>query len=93
MALGYHGIFGSAGIALAPLLAAFVLGFGATWRTYYLILVVPGVALAVLLYKFLPETTREQRAEAVADEEQRPTAWRQYLLLVAAGTMGTTRIR
>ncbi len=32
MALGYHGIFGSLGIALGPFLAALVLSTGATWR-------------------------------------------------------------
>ena len=88
MALGYHGIFGSAGIALAPFLAALVLGFGASWRTYYLFLVVPGVALAVMLYVWLPETTRQQRADTAAQEENGPTAWRQYFLLVTAGTLG-----
>jgi MFS family permease len=88
MALGYHGIFGSAGIALAPFLAATVLGLDATWRTFYLILVVPGVALAIVLYRLLPEPTRKQRIEALADEDERPTAWRQYLLLVTAGTLG-----
>jgi FSR family fosmidomycin resistance protein-like MFS transporter len=88
MALGYHGIFGSAGIALAPFLAAIVLGLGATWRTYYLILVVPGVVLAVVLYKFLPDTRHGQRSETIAEEDDRPTRWRQYFLLVAAGTLG-----
>ena len=49
MALGYHGIFGSAGIAAGPFLAGIVLACGASWRGYYLVLTVPGVLLALVL--------------------------------------------
>lgn len=49
MALGYHGIFGSAGIACGPFLAGIVLNSGASWRQYYLLLTVPGLLLALLL--------------------------------------------
>ena len=48
MALGYHGIFGSAGIAAGPFLAGLVLNMGASWGQYYLVLSVPGVLLALL---------------------------------------------
>ena len=49
MALGYHGIFGSVGIAVGPFLAGIVLSWGATWRQYYLVLTLPGMMLAMLL--------------------------------------------
>lgn len=49
MALGYHGIFGSAGIATAPFLAGFILQGGATWHQFYLLLTIPGLLLATLL--------------------------------------------
>ncbi|NQU24911.1 MAG: MFS transporter [Candidatus Nealsonbacteria bacterium] len=46
MALGYHGVLGSAGIAAGPFVAGVVLTTGATWRHYYLVLSVPGLVLA-----------------------------------------------
>jgi FSR family fosmidomycin resistance protein-like MFS transporter len=49
MALGYHGIFGSVGIAAGPLLAGLLLSVGVSWRQYYLVLAIPGLGLAVLL--------------------------------------------
>lgn len=49
MALGYHGMFGSVGIAAGPFLAGAVLATGTTWRTYYLVLTIPGLLLAGLL--------------------------------------------
>jgi len=49
MALGYHGIFGSAGIAAGPFIAAIVLATGVPWWAYFLVLAVPGVVLAVVL--------------------------------------------
>ncbi|NLY02890.1 MAG: MFS transporter [Rhodopirellula sp.] len=61
MALGYHGIFGSAGIAAAPFIAAIVLDSGLTWWQYYLVLAVPGVLLAGLLGWRLPH---EEQAAA-----------------------------
>jgi len=53
LALGYHGIFGSLGIASGPFLAGAVLATGATWRQYYLVLTVPGILLAILLKAML----------------------------------------
>ncbi|MCA9267551.1 MAG: MFS transporter, partial [Planctomycetales bacterium] len=88
MALGYHGIFGSAGIALAPFLAALALELGATWQTYYLVLVVPGIALAVALFVWLPKTTHQQHAAATEPADDALADLRPYFLLVAAGTMG-----
>ena len=61
MALGYHGILGSAGIAAGPFLAGLVLISGIGWRQYYLLLSVPGILLAVLLL------LRLSRAQEVAN--------------------------
>ncbi|MEQ8785356.1 MAG: MFS transporter [Pirellulaceae bacterium] len=46
-ALGLHGIFGSAGIALAPFLAGSLLATGFTWQQYYWLLAAPGFVLAM----------------------------------------------
>ena len=48
-ALGLHGIFGSAGIALAPFLVGMLGQFGAHWRQSYLMIAMPGLVLAALL--------------------------------------------
>lgn len=53
LALGYHGIFGSAGIAAGPFLAAIALNLGVDWRGYYLLLAVPGLLLGGLLFFML----------------------------------------
>jgi MFS family permease len=59
LALGYHGILGSAGIATGPFLAALVLQLGVGWRIYYLVLGLVGGVLAWLLSISLP---REETA-------------------------------
>lgn len=48
--LGWHGIFGSAGIGLAPFLAGLWFSLGGTWRQYYLILALPGMLLGTLFW-------------------------------------------
>ncbi|HUG19711.1 MAG TPA: MFS transporter, partial [Planctomycetaceae bacterium] len=51
-ALGWHGIFGSLGIAAAPFLAALVFSTGAVnWRQYYLVLTIPAAIIAVMLLR------------------------------------------
>jgi MFS family permease len=61
MALGYHGIVGSIGIAAAPLLAGAFLATGGTWQQYYLVLAIPGVVLAIVFALRLVEHHREPR--------------------------------
>jgi len=89
LALGYHGIFGSAGIAAGPFLASLVLATGASWRQYYLVLTVPGVLLAVLLFFRLPHVHHRGDDDPKAppppgDDE---THWDCYFLLMAAATL------
>jgi len=54
LALGYHGMLGSAGIAAGPFLAALVLNGGLSWRGYYFVLGVVGAVLAWGLAWVLP---------------------------------------
>jgi MFS transporter, FSR family, fosmidomycin resistance protein len=47
-ALGLHGIFGSAGISSAPLLAGVLFAASFSWRQIYWVLMVPGVILGLV---------------------------------------------
>lgn len=89
LALGYHGIFGSAGIACGPLLAGAVLATGATWRQYYLVLTVPGILLALLLKAMLSHEAGNVRHEEDLNAQSLPeddAHWSAYatLMLVAS---------
>ena len=85
MALGYHGIFGSAGIAAGPFLAGLALNMGTDWRQYYLVLSAPGVVLAVLLLFWL-SPRREQSHGGVHDDSaaagEDDAHWPSYFLLI-----------
>lgn len=59
-ALGIHGIFGSLGIGAAPLIAWLALTSGSTWRGYYQILALPGVALGILFLISMGRRTVDQ---------------------------------
>lgn len=48
MALGVHGVFGSIGIGLTPILAGLLLTRGVAWSTYYWLLAIPGATLGVV---------------------------------------------
>jgi len=90
-ALGWHGIFGSLGIALAPFLASIVFATGAVgWRDYYLVLIIPAVVITVLLLQLKvtsePPRTHEERALA-KEAPKEPIPWNQFLFLVAAGAL------
>ncbi len=92
-ALGWHGIFGSIGIAGAPFLAGLVFGGGdVTWREYYLALSLPGIALMFVLAWRLHETRRS----VTSDETAQPVAAfedpgkgdaRRYAVLLATGVL------
>ncbi len=94
MALGYHGILGSIGIATGPLLAAMALSAGVSWRGYFLLLSVPGVLLAVLLHLWLHHESRNLSLENVAGmnggiavEPEDGVHWPSFALLLTLGTM------
>ncbi len=85
MALGYHGVFGSAGIAAGPFLAGLVLHTGVTWREYYLVLTIPGILLALLL--ILRLTSQQQQSSAsnpqsVDGDGEDDAYWRSYFTLI-----------
>jgi MFS family permease len=90
-ALGWHGIFGSLGIALAPFLASIVFATGAVgWQDYYLVLIIPAAVIAVLLLK-LKVTSEEPAAHVEVSPEVEKASekipWERFLLLVAAGAL------
>jgi predicted MFS family arabinose efflux permease len=88
-ALGIHGIFGSCGIASAPLLAAIVLTTGGTWRAYFLVLGLPGLLLAAWFALKLPRHTSADSNAQVRDAGRSPDTflWAPYTLILAVGMM------
>jgi MFS family permease len=60
-ALGLHGIFGSAGLGLTPLLVGVLLAASMSWRSIYWVLMVPAVVLGIV---FLVQAFRHPRIEA-----------------------------
>lgn len=64
-ALSIHGIFGSAGIASAPAIAAILLAGGLPWRAYYVCLAIPGGLLGLT---FLLQAGRDRPAAAAGRE-------------------------
>ena len=61
-ALGLHGVVGSAGIALAPLVAGLLFYAGINWPNYYLVLVIPGLGLGAWFF------VRRQRIHQIVQE-------------------------
>ena len=85
-ALGYHGIFGSLGIAAAPLLAGVVLEV-LDWRQYYLILAIPGILLAGLIALLLVEHHRIAARNGAAPPPADPGDWKAFFILTISGTL------
>ncbi len=89
-ALGMHGVIGSAGIAMAPLLAGILLYQDLTWRNYYALLALPGILLGLwflLRRRRISKDVRELR-EAGEEEERlsgrsdpEQAAWLPFLIL------------
>ena len=90
MALGYHGILGSAGIATGPLLAGLVLNTGANWRQYYFVLSIPGVLLAALLFlRLSPHRQQLHAAETTASggHGEDDAHWPSYFMLITMASL------
>lgn len=87
LALGYHGILGSIGIASAPFVAGLALDH-MSWRDYYLLLSVPGFALALWFAFRLVEHHRQAALAAGGStqpvEEDRGR-YKAFFVLTAAG--------
>lgn len=63
-ALGLHGIFGSLGISLGPLIAWAAIGLGLPWRGYFSLLAIPGLFLGALFLWLSFRPTRETQTSA-----------------------------
>lgn len=93
-ALGWHGIFGSLGIAASPFLASVVFSTGMVgWRGFYLVLTVPAFLILLLLTRLKvqpvaptaqPPVTADNVAEIASDDR---IPWSSFLVLVAAGAL------
>ncbi len=88
-ALGIHGILGSFGIAGAPFVAGTVLGLGATWRGYYLVLSVPGLLLAALFARRLTDPTHGPTAHVAYQPRGGEDSFHvaAYVTVLAIGTI------
>lgn len=91
-ALGWHGIFGSVGIAIAPFLAALVFSTGLVgWRGYYLLLACPALIIVLLVSRLHVHTEDERKTNDHRNSD--PTVaeetidWRRLMLLVSAGAL------
>ena len=91
-ALGWHGVFGSLGIAAAPFLAGLAFSSGQiTWRGYYLLLTVPAGVLVVLIAVFLPRGRHSPggpRSQSPPEPKDANEArWGAFFLVVTVGAM------
>ena len=94
-ALGYHGVFGSLGIAAGPFLAGLAFACGATWQQYFLFLSVPGIILALCFVFWLPGRPRTHGEPSGAKDGQQPpldlgedeSHWYSYFLLIAVASL------
>ena len=89
-ALGMHGVIGSAGIAMAPLMAGILLHQDLNWRDYYLLLALPGILLGGwFLLRHRKISTDVQELKKTGEEEERlsgrsdpeQAAWLPFLVL------------
>ncbi len=89
VALGWHGIFGSIGIAGAPFLAAVVFRTGhVTWQQYYLFLAVPAFLLAIYLaFSLKVHHRRPPTRGETAQTPEESGRWTAYLILVTGGAL------
>ena len=93
-ALGLHGVFGSAGIGSAPLIAWLVLDAGGTWREYYWILALPGLLLGAIFMRHRAADSESQPVPPTDNREitdQHPARWSSFFTLtVMAMLIGLT---
>jgi len=84
--MGIHGVAGSLGIALTPLIAGFILSVS-TWRTIYLVMAVPGILgyLFLMLDKKIPEA---HIINPTKDTQQVNQRFATVLFIMALAAMG-----
>jgi len=91
-AWGLHGIFGSAGIGVAPFLAGAVLAVAPSWRTYYQVLAVPGLLLGgvfvgMMLRRPGRDVPRAEAAGGTAQQIDDATDWRSFFTLTGVAAL------
>lgn len=91
-ALGWHGIFGSIGIAASPFLAALVFGLtDITWRQFYLVLAAIPIVLLVALQRATIHPNESHRSQSGTQTNSSDGSDTlpipRYLTLVAAGAL------
>ncbi len=86
-ALGLHGIFGSAGIGLAPFLAAALLAVGLGWRQFYLVLAVPGLILGTMFALLAIRHHQSGQPPSSAAEESDQAQWSSFFLLTTMAVL------
>jgi MFS family permease len=101
-AFGFHGVFGSAGVATAPFVAGFVLSLCRWfeipdgWQVVYLVLAVPGLLLGTVFF-YLHVTHRRQQRERGEhetnatgendDDEEDSASWPSFFVLTGIAAM------
>lgn len=89
-ALGLHGIFGSAGIGSAALVAGTFFRAGADWRDYYWVLGVPGLVLGTVFAWQACSATRKPAAALKSRKtspEDGSALWQSYFTLVGVAVL------
>jgi len=92
MALGIHGVFGSAGIALAPLVFALLQSKGMQWQDFFWVLGIVGIAGSVVVFALrsylsigpqthLPNSQANHANSEMVDEPDRD--WRSFAVLIS----------
>ncbi|PHS01768.1 MAG: hypothetical protein COA78_22450 [Blastopirellula sp.] len=82
-ALGWHGVFGSAGIGAAPFIMAAVLMSGGTWHSLFWVMALPGFVIGgyfIYLARTQPETQHVKRDE---NSDEDATDWISFGLIAA----------
>ena len=79
-ALGIHGIFGSAGISVAPLMAGLLLAASFTWRQVYWVLMIPGLVFVWQSFKH-PAIESQCTGASEDSDEQNHVDWVSFYTL------------
>ena len=91
MALGIHGVFGSAGIALAPLVFALLQTKGMQWQDFFWVLGIIGIFSAIIVFalrRHLVIKQRSKSSEAKHTANPSPSTsepdrdWRSFIVLI-----------
>ncbi|HAY82457.1 MAG TPA: hypothetical protein DCY79_21840 [Planctomycetaceae bacterium] len=88
-ALGLHGVLGSVGIGAAPLIAWLTLKLGGNWRSYYVVLAIPGILLGCYFAwtSYRDGEGQQQRAETPVAIEDAQARWGSFFLLALVSAL------